>query len=641
MTTRTRITVAVVAAIAVGVFSASCQRGGAASDARVSLKDECLKTMLELCDALERLQNGDVESPDFGAIDCPQCGVLHTRASEALYPFAVAFHNTGNEKHLQAAIDTGNWLIRQQQPDGKWFETPNDWTGTTADQLLMMTLAYPILEEHLSPEERATWTTSMRRAADWLYEAMSPDFASINYCPTTAAVMFTTNAVIPDERYIQKARQLARWVVAKMDEAGFITGEAARVYGVKYGVDLGYEMDMSLWGLALYARLADDGLVDAAVRKSLAKNLFFVYPQGMIDASWGARSYKWTTFGSKTADGSQVLFSLYAHEDPRYRTAAIRNLEYLRTMIRGGMVGYGPHFWDLPELGTPCNYPTFARAKNLAMAVELGTQEPGPAPPLPSDEPPWLKLYPTVDLAVARTENLMTTISAYGYKNVSKWDNVGKYLYSPTGGSMCNLWVEGHGLLQTSSQTKYFRGEEMHMPVLDEEILSLTPRIEYEDDLGYFTNLFERDGRLTAREEGGAFIVEAGGELTDENQLPGGVAYVWRHRIADDFVEKSVTVRYHDRNPAIRIVEPIVHNPDMRFELQDDHTVLITGGGREFRFEVLSGNVTIELGRNAEAFWFPFPSIRCYPIVLKLPAVEERYGSGRFTEEVVYRISLL
>lgn len=51
--------------------------------------------------------------------------------------------------------------------------------------------------------------------------------------------------------------------------------------------------------------------------------------------------------------------------------------------------------------------------------------------------------------------------------------------------------------------------------------------------------------------------------------------------------------------------------------------------------------VTIELGRNAEAFRFPFPSIRCYPIVLKLLVVEGRHSSGRFIDEVVYRISVL
>jgi len=550
-TVNSSILAVTVSVLVAGLLLASCTKKASPDSNFVSLKDECLKTLLELSNALVELQVKDAENPAFGAIGCPECGVLHTRASESMYPFAVSYKQTGNVEYLRAAIETGDWLIEQQQPGGEWIETPGNWTGTTADQLLMMTAAYPILEEHLSDAEQAAWKTSMRQAADFLYERMSPDFASINYCPTTAAVMMTANQVIPDERYPQKARELARWVCAKMDEDGFITGEAARVHGVKYGVDLGYEMDMSLWGLGLYARLADDELVDGYVRKSLAKNLYFVYPQGLIDGSWGTRCYKWTTYGSKTADGSQILFSLYAPEDARYRTAAIRNLEYLRTMIRDGLVGYGPHFWDLPEMGAPCNYPTFARAKNLALAVEFGEQEAGMMPPLPSDEPGWMKFYPTVDVAVARTENFMTTISAYGYKNTAKWGGADKYLYFPTGGSMCNLWVKDHGLLQTSSQTMYFRGEEMHMPALDEEILALTPRIEYKDDLGYFTNLFERDGRISAREDQGSFVIEAAGELTDKNQLPGGVGYIWQHRIGDDAVEKTVTVRYHDRNPEI------------------------------------------------------------------------------------------
>lgn len=102
-------------------------------------------------------------------------------------------------------------------------------------------------------------------------------------------------------------------------------------------------------------------------------------------------------------------------------------------MIRKGLVGYGPHFWDLPEMGAPCNYPTFARAKNLAMAVELGEQGTGSTPPLPADEAGWMKIYPTVDVVLARTENFMATVSAYGYKNVAGWGGLGKYLHFPTG----------------------------------------------------------------------------------------------------------------------------------------------------------------------------------------------------------------
>ncbi|MFQ5770220.1 MAG: hypothetical protein ACE5HX_06770, partial [bacterium] len=416
---------------------------------------------------------------------------------------------------------------------------------------------------------------------------------------------------------------------------GFIQGEAARVLGVKYGVDLGYEMDMSLWGLALYAKVLHDTLVTEAVRKSLKKNLYFVYPNGAIDGSWGSRCYKWTTYGSKTADGSQTLFGLFAHEDARYLTAGIRNLEYLREMIKDGMIGNGPQYWQLFDT-PPCNYPTFARAKNLAMTVELGFQESAAMPPLPTDQTGWVKFYPTVDVALARSKNLMTTISAYGYKDVTNWGQ-GKYTHHPGGGSVCNLWVQDHGFLQTSSQTHYIRGEVMHMPVVADSVICLTPRIEFRNENGYFTNLYECDGRFSVRKGGQPLaIISTVGELKNEQYLPGGVAYIWTHSLFDDAIEKSVELRYHDRNPDVSIVEPIVQQPGMTFELLDTRTVAIRGGKKDFQFEVLEGKAEIELGKLESQYWYPFPSMKAYPIVLKV-----KNPDSEFKQKIKYRISLL
>ena len=600
-----------------------------------SLKQECLETLYILSNTLVDLQIKEKEDPNFGAIRCPCCDVLHTRASEAVYPFIIAYENSGDEKYLKAAINTGNWLIEQQQPGGEWLETPEDWTGTTADQLLMMALAFPIIDEHLSGTERDAWKVTILKAADYLVRVMSPDFASINYCPTTAAALAMTHEIIPDERYTQKAKNLARWVVAKMDEDGFITGEAARVYGVKYGVDLGYEMDMSLWGLALYANGLNDAFVDEHVRRSLRKNLYFVYPNGAVDGSWGTRSYKWTTYGSKTADGCQILFSLYTSEDARYRTAAMRNLNYLRGIIRDGMIGYGPHYWDLFDT-PPCIYPTFVRAKNLAMAVEFGEQEAGEMPPLPTDLAGWAKHYPTVDVALARSFNFMATVSAYGYRDALN-SGLGKYTHRPGGGSICNLWVRNHGFLQTSSQTKYVRGEPMHMPVIEDSIICLTPRIEFVNENGYFTNLYECSGHLSVRQEGlSKVVISTSGELKDETYLQGGVAYVWRHIIHDDAIEKIVELRFHGRLPEVQIVEPIVERRGMRFERLDSGSVLIQGEERTFKFEIMEGEAMIELGKDESLNWYPFPSIKCYPIVLTVRAPED---PGKKT--IRYRISIV
>jgi len=55
------------------------------------------------------------EDPDFGALWCPSCKMYHSRAAEALYPFACRLSLSGDSLYLQAAIDLGLWLIAQQE----------------------------------------------------------------------------------------------------------------------------------------------------------------------------------------------------------------------------------------------------------------------------------------------------------------------------------------------------------------------------------------------------------------------------------------------------------------------------------------------------------------------------------------------
>jgi hypothetical protein len=170
-----------------------------------SLKDQSLQTMQVLNRALLKLQIIEKNDVNHGALNCAQCNILRSRAAEAVFPFAMEYKQTDDNNYLRAAIHLGNWLIRQQFPDGGWKETPEDWTGTTADQLLMMAQAYPIVLEHLTAEENAQWKNSIRKAAEYLVQVMSPDFASINYCATTTASLMAANQVVPDADFISKA----------------------------------------------------------------------------------------------------------------------------------------------------------------------------------------------------------------------------------------------------------------------------------------------------------------------------------------------------------------------------------------------------------------------------------------------------
>lgn len=601
----------------------------------VSLKDECYTTASQLAASLLTLQITDKNDANYGALTCPECKVLHTRAAEAVLPFSVVYQKTGDKRYRDAAIRVTNWLIKQQLSEGQWKETPWEWTGTTADQLLMIVYSYPILKSSLSRDEQKTWLASMKHAADYLVKYMSPDFASINYCPTSAAVLAAVHRLVPDSVYLVKARTLARWTVAKMDDAGFIQGEAARSHGIKYGVDLGYELDMSLWGLGLYAQLTNDTFVNETVKRALKKDLKFIYPNGAIDASWGSRCYKWTTFGSKTADGPQILFSMYADDDPRYITAAVRNLRYLRTMIKDGMIGNGPQFWELFPRQL-CNYPTFARAKNLSLAYLIGYQKQIQLPPLPSDETGWMEFYPTVNVTVARSKNFMMTVSAYGYKDLSR-TNGGQYNQHPTGGSACNIWAKDFGFLQSSSQTRYVRGEPIHMPPVNDTVIALTPRIEFKDSTGFFTNLYEFEGRMSVRSNADTVaVVTTVGELKDEQWFQGGVGYTIEHRLFDDAVEKCITVNFHDRDPLVRIIEPIVDDSTTTVDFVDARTVIIRGAKRSFRFELVRGEGSLERSPQTDRFLFPFPAMKCEPIVIAVKRPNDGY-----IRQLTYRISLM
>jgi hypothetical protein len=600
----------------------------------VSIKEESLEFLNTLVNTLLQLQITEKNDPNFGALFCEEChedNILHTRAAEAVYPFAVAYKHSGNDSYLQAAIQLGNWLINQQETDGAWKETPEEWTGTTADQLLMMAGAFPILEKHLSNEERKKWKSSIKNAADYLTRVMSPEFASINYCATTASTLTIANIILQDRKYLDKAELLANQVIDKMDDDGFITGEGGRLNGIKHGVDIGYDIDMSLWGLGLYAKLNKDDMVAQKIKKALLNHLYFVYPNGSIDGSWGIRSNKWTTYGSATADGCQILFSLYAQEDARYRTAAIKNLSYLKKMTSDGLIGYGPHYSNLYDV-PPCVYPTFARAENLALAVEYGHQEKGILPPLPTDSIGWIKHFPTLDVVQTRTKKFMATITAYRYQDPKRKSN-SKYMHRPTGGSISNLWVEGHGFLQTSSQTKYRRWEPMHFPEAT-NIKCLTPRIEYENDLGYYTNLYEFDGIISISESKFPKTITTNGELKNAEQTSSGISYMLSHIISDRSIQKIVTIKYTSEMQTVKIIEPIVEQKGMHFRLQDDHTVIIEGGKRNFKFELLSGKGKIELGKDADRYWSPFPSLKCYPITIILK-------KNKNTERVSYQISVL
>jgi hypothetical protein len=600
----------------------------------VPLKKEYGKTLISLADALLKRQSADATSHDHGGIWCENCRVWHTRAAETVYPFTVSYLLTKNEQYLNAARTTASWLFKQQQPNGSWKETPEEWTGTTTDQLLMLLLSYEQLSEKLSAAEKEHWLHSMRDAADYLDSVMKPEFASINYVATTTATLAKAGIVLQQPRYLQKAKQLARRTVSKMDEDGFLNGEGGKSHGNKMGVDLGYNMEMSLWGLALYAKLSKDEAVLDKVKYAVKNHLYFIYPDGSLDASWGIRSNKWIGYGSATSDGCQVLFSLLGDEDPRYATASYRNLQFIRQHFTGDLLGYGLQYDELFSK-PPCIYPTFAKAKNLAMAYMFETKESRILKPIPADHEHWLKYFSTLDVVEVRTKNFMATITGYRYTDQAAGPK-GKYMFRPDGGTISHLWAKDHGFMQASSPTIYTRPEPMSFPEAP-GVLPLTPRIEYTDTAGYFTNLFEFDSRIKVDSvKNSKYLVSVAGELKDKNWLTGGVGYRMQYEFTDSFLQKTVELTYHDAWPVVRIIEPFVLANGMKVVQQDEKTVILSAGKKKWKFVLISGTAKLIAGDQPEHYWTPYPAMKANTLVLEIPA-----GNVDQPAVIRYRLTVL
>lgn len=597
----------------------------------VSLKKECTKDLLILADDLIKIQDHNLTDSNYGALYCKSCSDYHTRAAESVLPFAVAYKVTGNKKYLYSALSAARWLIKHQNADGSWYETPSTWTGTTTDQLLSLSAAYPVLKVKLSKNEKEIWKHSIKAAANWLVKKMNPAFASINYCATTTASLMIAFQIIHDSAYVKKAKDLAMVVLPKFDDDYFLTGEGNLIRGTKYGIDYGYDLDMSLWGLALYAKLTNDEIVNNYVKESLKRMILFIYPDGSTDDSWGVRSSKWTTYGSFTADGCQILFSLFAQTNQVFRTAALANLDYLMTMRKNNLITYGPHYSDLFDK-PPCIYPTFCRAKNLALAILYGDQGEGQTLKLPSQKTSWAKYFKTIDVSLVRTKNFMATITAYRYKDIRRGSDF-KYMFRPSGGSITNLWVDGYGYLQASGQTEYHKWE-MNYPEIDSSI-TITPRIEFTDSNAYYTNLYEFDSHMKLFDNNGTYTVKTSGELKDKNRWEGGVAYTLTHIISNNSIEKKIRLRFHGQKPEVKIIEPFVQNKNTKFKRVDDQTIEILGGKREFTFILFNKELKLEMGKDEKYYRQPFPSLKGYPIIINV-----KPDNKSFIKEVSYSISI-
>jgi hypothetical protein len=593
--------------------------GADASDASsiglpVPGRDEYLKTLYELDDLLLSTQINRAGDPNDGALVSPSTNPtpnpIHSRAAEAIYPFAVAFKYGNDTKYADAAVRLGNWLIGIQNAGGWWIEewpATTGWDGTSADQLISLAGAYAILKPRLSAPDGPKWIAAITKCADWIVTNFPK--SNINYSPTGAvALVFASKAVpSPNASWLTKAASLMDSTLQSVNQDGLLTGEGM-------GVDLGYNIAQSIGMIAMYGKLLPSPMHVDSAAALLKTHERFMYPNGAIDNSWGTRNFKWMfESGTKTAPGIIFSFALVADKDPSFQRGAQLALAYLRSARDDkGWIAYGPHAAGHSSSNPPDNYSTFARAQSLATAIEYGPA-PGPVGQIPADTKNWLQFFPSVETGVFRTDKIMATITSYGAIGTYPRESMAR------GGSVSALWFEGYGptgFLQVSSQTVYSRIEPLHMPI-EATLLPLTPRVETVSGT-YYANILDDQAMLTMSTSPDGVQATASGVLRSVAGAASPTTFRWSYTFGAASYTKELTV---SAASGLRIVEPFVDNPGTTFELKGTDTFQISPpGGHVWQLQVVSstGSYQLVAGENQSQYWIPFPGVDGYPLSIVL-----------------------
>jgi hypothetical protein len=215
----------------------------------------------------------------------------------------------------------------------------------------------------------------------------------------------------------------------------------------------------------------------------------------------------------------------------------------------------------------------------------------------------------------------MATVSAYGEIRRYPRPSVCR------GGSITNLWMEGFGensYMQSSSTASYQRIEPMHMPI-EKDLLPLTPRIEFNADSSYYSNIFEDSASMSADKEADHIKVSASGEMKTINGTNSKINYSLTHRFYADYLTKEITVS--GDNQSVRIIEPIVNDFGTTFSLKNDSTVIIKTESSKSEWELcVTGSTVpfhISLGTDTEKYWCPFPGVEAFPVIISFNTVSE------------------
>ncbi len=537
------------------------------------IREEYYQLLKEWLDALLSYTVNDPAHPSLdGAILCPACARIHGRCHETVYPLLAMADLSGETKYAEAARKLFQWASCMLCDDGSLYnDAQSAWNGTTVFSAISL---YQALRYHgrlLTAEEKPVWEKRLFQMALWLRDNITPEgHFNINYLAANAAAMALIGRYFDQGGMLVQAKRLADFCFQHISEQGLVYGEGSLKRNATprggCAVDIGYNAEETLPSLFEYAKTLGDENALFIVREAARAHLDLMLPDGAWDNSFGTRNFKWTYWGSRTADGCQAMLNALGKEEPIFAEAAYRNLLLLKRCTAGLLYG-GPHYKRHSEL--PCVHHAFCHAKVLAQALDEGVTE-FERTVLPSDDPGRLKYYPEIETYRLSCGDWRMTVCAGDFPYMKGGH--------ASGGTVTLLWHRAYGPVIAAANTDYSLREPLNQQLTRGKKVqdSLCPRLEKKENGTVFSQVYDFAADITLEAFSDRTVVRISGTLCDISHQPSpkGETYILEYTLSKQGLSIKGTA---SADFILPIVCPSDHPPVI-----SGKTVLMDGGLRVY-----------------------------------------------------------
>ncbi|HHV96676.1 MAG TPA: hypothetical protein GXX37_09440 [Clostridiaceae bacterium] len=593
----------------------------------------------DYCNAMLGLQITDIKTDGiYGGIMCPSCSRIHGRSPDTIYPFMYMAHINKESKFLDAALKLFDWSKHVSMPDGSFInDTNSKWNGITVFSVIQLCEAIRHHGSILDPKDLMKWKDRLKGAANFLYNFLTISSSNINYAASGCAALLLSGIVLEEPNYISRSKELAYQVLEYFSENNLIFGEGKPQNGKTArgcrAIDLGYNVEESLGGLAIYGLLSNDEFVLDKITKSLEAHLEFMMPDGSWDNSWGTRNAKWTYYGSRTSDGCQIAYGLLQDRNPLFGEAVYRNTLLMKECTHEGILYGGPHYLNVGEL--PCIHHTFTHAKALATLLdynrqcdlkhsELSKEETSKSEfsekdtsqvnvKLPREAASGIKYYNEINTALVAMKDWRATITLYDWEYVKDGH--------ASGGAITMLWNNKIGPLITASLTEYqiWEPNNMQIPRYSNHAC-ITPRIEFRNNRTYYRNVNDTNAEMEKYESKNEIKIVVRGKLVDSNNRSpetGDINYKLAYCFKPDELITVIDINTEKEVNDIVYWMPVISKHQEKLSFVDKNNIEIYKSKAKV---IVSANTEINLinGNENNRIYNLVPGFEAVPICTKV-----------------------